>query len=70
MTSYPHFGPHMPCFLAFEGPITEDRLERTIEKLCNAADAAYMAGKATTEQYEGWYEALSDWSGDILAKHS
>lgn len=65
MTEYPHFGPHMPCFLAFDGSVTEDRFERVVEKLCDAADAVYMAGKATTEQYVSWHEALVEWCATV-----
>ena len=63
--TYPPFGPHMPCFIAFAGPVTEDRFERTTERLCDAADEAYLAGKATREQYDGWYAALERWSATI-----
>lgn len=59
------FGAHMPIFLAFEEPITEARFETVVERLCNAADAAYMAGKATTEQYHAWYIALVEWTVTI-----
>jgi hypothetical protein len=64
MFEYP-FGPHMPIFLAFDGPVTEDRFERAVERLCDCADAAYLAGNATAEQYEGWYKALVGWSSTI-----
>jgi hypothetical protein len=55
----------MPCFLAFDGPVTEDRFERAVEDLCDTADHAYLAGKATREQYDGWYQALEQWAATI-----
>jgi hypothetical protein len=59
------YGMHLPIFVWFHDAPTEDRLERVIERLCNHADAALLAGKATQTQYDAWQVALNNWSKTI-----
>lgn len=58
----------LPGFPSFDSiPQTEDGFEILVERLCDRADAVFMAGKCTTADYEAWMIRLSDWSSDALA---
>lgn len=52
--------PMFPCL--DYAPITEDRIERAVERLVDCADAQFMAGKATQAQYDAWSRQLSAWA--------
>jgi hypothetical protein len=46
------------------GPITEDRIERAVERLVTAADRVFLAGGATQQQYDRWNVALDTWANE------
>lgn len=48
---------HMPDY-----PLTEDRIEREVERLVDRADAAFMAGRASQDEYDRWNAALNRWA--------
>lgn len=56
------YGDRLPIFPHLAMPYTEDHIERVVERLVDRADAAFMAGKATQEQYDAWHKALNAWS--------
>ena len=57
------YGDYLPIFPCLDyQPITEDRIERTIERLYNRADAALMNDKATQAQYDAWTKVLNNWA--------
>lgn len=59
------YGRHLPLFPTLYGrpdyPLTEDRIEREVERLVDRADAAFMAGRASQEEYDAWNIALNRW---------
>jgi hypothetical protein len=63
---------HLPIFTFFyetpNRPLTESRIEREAERLMDAADSAFLAGKATQAQYDAWTKALNDWANGWYAK--
>lgn len=60
------YGDYLPIFPTIyaspSNPVTEDRIERTVERLTDYADKAFLSGKATQEEYERWIVALDDWA--------
>lgn len=56
------YGDHLPIFPMLNAPYTEERIERAVERLVDRADTAFMAGKATQEQYDAWNAALNKWA--------
>jgi len=59
------YGQHLPIFPCLDYYyITEERIERAVERLVNRADRAYMDGKATQEQYDAWQRALNRWTDE------
>lgn len=66
------YGMHLPIFTFFyetpNRPLTEDRIEREASRLMDAADKAFLAGKATQQQYDGWVKALDAWANGWYAK--
>lgn len=66
------YGMHLPIFTFFyetpSRPLTEARIEREAERLMDAADRAYLAGKATQAQYDAWVKALDRWANEQYAK--
>jgi hypothetical protein len=64
------YGDHLPMFPTFYDRPSEDKLERTIERLTDRADAAFMAGKATQAQYDAWTRALSNWADSVKIEES
>jgi hypothetical protein len=62
------YGRHLPLFPWFKQAPTEETLEREVERLVNVADAHFMAGRATQEQYDGWVRALDTWSAGIIRR--
>lgn len=67
------YGAHLPIFPTFfptpGNSLTEDRIERTVERLVDKADAAFIAGKATQAQYDRWNVALNAWIRAIYETH-
>lgn len=65
------FGDHLPIFPTIyaspSNPVTEDRIERTVERLTDCADRALMDGKATQEQYDRWNVALNNWTREYYS---
>lgn len=42
--------------------------KQTIERLVDRADAAYIYGQATEEQYDSWTVALNAWAEEQYRK--
>lgn len=65
------FGDYLPIFPTIyaspSNPVTEDRIERTVERLTDCADRALMDGKATQEQYDRWNVALNNWTREYYS---
>lgn len=66
MTVYSPYGKHLPMFPTLyslpDYPLTDERVEREVERLVDRADKAFLAGKATQEQYDLWSIALTRWA--------
>lgn len=66
------YGLHLPLFPMLyswaSNPITEDRIERTVERVIDRADIALMEGKATQDQYDRWNVALNSWVRGLYAQ--
>lgn len=66
MHDHTPYGRHLPLFPTLysrpDFPLTEDRIEREVERLVDRADAAFMAGKATQAEYDAWNIALNRWA--------
>jgi hypothetical protein len=60
MTANP-YGRHLPIFPMLSGLEPEGELENIAERLMDRADAALIAGKATTGEYARWTVALDAW---------
>lgn len=52
----------LPVFPTLYGMVTEERIERNVERLMDSADHLFMAGKATQAQYDAWVKALDAWA--------
>lgn len=66
------YGAHLPVFPAFyswpSNPLTESRIEAAVERVVDCADKAFLAGKATQEQYDRWNVALNAWIRESYAQ--
>lgn len=69
------YGQHLPIFpcldyerLHGERTISADRIERACERLMDRADAVFMRGDATQEQYDKWVRRLNEWADELYAK--
>jgi hypothetical protein len=60
---YPEFPTYFPSGL------TEDRLERIIQRIVDKADALFMAGHGTQEQYNAYMRDLNEWSDRMYVKN-
>lgn len=61
MTITSPYGDHLPIFPTLYGKLSEDRLERIVERLVDRADHHFLAGRATQAQYDAWMKALDRW---------
>jgi len=43
-------------------PLTEDQIERQVERFTDRADAAFMAGKLTQAEYDARMKEISLWA--------
>ena len=59
---YEPYGRHLPIFPHIYNAVTEDQLERLIERLMDRADAALLSNDATQDQYDLWVKALNAWA--------
>lgn len=67
---FPCLGFNAECLVNFAapwGPVTEERIERVVERLVNRADRDLMNGAATQEQYDLWVQALKHWAEEQYA---
>ena len=55
------YGRHLPIFHTPDAPMREADAERCAERYMDRADRAFLAGLATTEQYDAWTRALDVW---------
>lgn len=54
---------NLPMFPCLDyAPITEERIERAVERLVDAADAIFLKGGATQAQYDRWSRQLNAWA--------
>ena len=56
------YGDHLPIFPWLMFPVTENKIERAVERLFDRADDALMSGRATQSQYDAWSKACGDWA--------
>ena len=56
------YGNHLPVFPLLTAPVTEDKLERTVERLFDRADSALMSGHATQAEYDRWSRRCDAWA--------
>lgn len=56
------YGQNLPIFHTPSSPMTEDQVERCVERYMDRADAALMRGDATQAEYDAWTNALSRWA--------
>ena len=62
------YGDHLPIFPLLRHEVhggdtaRVERIEITVQRLVDRADKAYMAGRATTDEYDAWYSALNLWA--------
>ena len=55
------YGP-LPMFPLKPSGASEDMIERMVERMVDLADALYMSGRATTDQYNRWNARLNEWA--------
>ena len=60
--------PLFPTLYDYPNPITEERIERAVERIVDVADRQFTAGKATQEQYKVWNAALTEWADGYYAQ--
>ena len=58
----------LPLFPALYGPLSEERIERMVERLTDIGDAIFMRGDATCEQYAAWVKQLNRYADKLLAE--
>lgn len=52
--------PMFPCLDYL--PITEERIERAVERLMDAADRIFLSTDTTQAQYDAWCKQLNKWA--------
>jgi hypothetical protein len=50
--------------------MTEDQIERAVERQMNALDRAFMGGDMDREAYDAEVKALDDWAEDQYASRT
>jgi hypothetical protein len=58
--------PIFPTLRDYPHPITEDRIERAVERLTDVADHLFMTGGVNQQQYDRWVIALENWANDYI----
>lgn len=51
-----------PLFPTFYSHPSEEKIEATVERLVDRADAQFLAGKMTQAQYDSWNHQLAIWA--------
>jgi hypothetical protein len=59
----------LPLFPALYGEITEERIERMVERMFNVGDAIFTNGDATQEQYDAWSDMLGNYANRLYQEH-
>ena len=59
----------LPIFPALYGDVTEDRIERFVERMFDVGDKILMQGDATQEQYDEWSAMLGDYANRLYKEH-
>lgn len=54
----------LPMFPTLYAPVSEERIERTTERLMDVADHVLMKGDVSQSQYDAWCKALNRWTDD------
>lgn len=52
----------LPMFPALYGDVSEERIERAVERIIDVADHVFLNGGATQAQYDAWMRALDAWA--------
>jgi len=62
------YGRYLPIFpnLGY-AKLTDDRIERAAERLVDRADALFMSGDTTLDQYDAWFKRLNEWIDEQYA---
>lgn len=55
----------LPNFPEINERITEEQLERIIEKLIDAADKLLMNNSVNQEEYNEWFKQLRKWENSL-----
>lgn len=53
----------LPSFPSLTGKLTDERIERTAERLMGVADIALTSGVARPDAYDDWCRRLHIWTG-------
>ena len=59
----------LPIFPALYGEVTEDRIERFVERMYDIGDKILMQGDATQEQYDEWSAMLGNYANRLYQEH-
>ena len=69
MTTGSPYGDLLPTFPPLNyGDVNEWRVERAVQRLVDRADAIFMSGQCSQEQYDAWHKALDSWAESQYAK--
>lgn len=60
----------LPSFPTLTGRITDERIERTAERLMDIADIALVSGVARQDAYDDWCRRLHIWTGQQYEQRS
>jgi hypothetical protein len=58
----------LPLFPSVYAPVTEERVERMVERMMDIGDAIFMRGDATQAQYDAWVVQLDRYARELLAQ--
>jgi len=59
----------LPIFPALYGDVTENRIERFVERMYDIGDKILMQGDATQEQYDEWSDMLGNYANRLYQEH-
>ena len=58
----------LPEFPSLDWDITEMRVERTVQRLVDRADAIFMSGQCSQAEYDSWHKDLNAWANSQYDK--
>jgi hypothetical protein len=59
----------LPIFPALFGEVTEERIERMVERMFNVGDEILLSNGATQEQYDEWVDQLGNYANRLYREH-